>query len=64
MQYEVGIAEKICVGYKGEFRVLFLTNKKQVIAHAQKFGLFADVEMITKVLLIRSLVQTIDKILQ
>ena len=35
-----------------------------MITHAQKFGLFADVEMITQILLIGSFVQTINEILK
>ena len=35
-----------------------------MVAHAQKFRLLADVEVVAQILLIGSFVQTIDKILQ
>lgn len=35
-----------------------------MVAHAQEFGLFANVEMIPQVLLIGGIVQTIDEILK
>ena len=38
--------------------------KEQMIAHTQEFRLFTDVEMKTKILLVRSFIQTVDKILQ
>ena len=42
----------------------FFTNKGQMVAHAKKFRLFTDVEVIPQILLIGSIVQTIDEILQ
>ena len=44
-----------------EYRLLLASHKKQMVAHAQKFGLFADVEMITQILLIGSFDQAVDK---
>lgn len=35
-----------------------------MVTHAQKFGLFADVEMVPQVLLIGSFIKPIDEVLQ
>ena len=35
---------------------LLLSNEKQMIAHAQEFGFFANVEMITQILLIGGII--------
>ena len=47
-----------------EYRILFVSNKKKVVTHAQEFRLLADVEVVPQVLLIGSIIQTIDEILQ
>ena len=46
-----------------EYRILFASNKKKMVTHSKKFRFFANVEMITKVLLIGGIVQTVDQIL-
>lgn len=40
--------------------LLWMPHKQQMIAHTQKFRFFAQIEVITQVLLIRGFIQAVD----